>query len=122
MAASSEASVGTDVRDQRRDSGSMRRVNSSMREVTGAFALPDPIAFFCECASLTCYAVVWMAALDFDAYSNDGQGWLLSPGHAPSSVEPPASAERAVSPQLRSAPPLMPAGRPESTLAIANRG
>jgi hypothetical protein len=58
MRAAPVVSVVADGRSRLRDSGSMRRINASMRDVTGAFALPDPIAFFCECAVLSCYAVV----------------------------------------------------------------
>ena len=86
-----------DVRSLGRcESGSMRRINPSKREVTGSFALSDPIAF-CECATLNCYVVVWRAYVGFDANTSDRRAWLVCPGHEPSSAEPPATSEIAVS-------------------------
>jgi len=74
----------TGTAEGRRDSGSMRNMNTGMREVSNSFALSDPIAFFCECQTATCYSVVWMSAAAFDANIRDRTGWLLTTGHEPS--------------------------------------
>jgi hypothetical protein len=71
-----------------RASSSMRSVNTSMRQVSGSFALADPIAFFCECGIPGCYSVVWMSALSFDATVEDRTGWLLADAHTPSQPWP----------------------------------
>lgn len=65
------------VSSEVRASSSMRKVNASMREVSGSFALADPIAFFCECAIPSCYSVVWMSASSFDAAVEGRTDWLL---------------------------------------------
>jgi len=39
-----------------RESSLMRSVNASTRHVSGTFAHPDPIAFFCECRTRP---VIW---------------------------------------------------------------
>jgi hypothetical protein len=67
-----------------RESSSMRNVNESMRQVSGSFALADPIAFFCECEIPACYSVVWMSASSFDAMVTRQTGWLLAETHKPS--------------------------------------
>jgi hypothetical protein len=71
-----------------RASGSMRSINTSMRQVSGSYALADPIAFFCECEIPTCYSVVWMSASSFDATVEDESGWLLAEAHTPSQLRP----------------------------------
>jgi len=72
-----------------RASSSMRSVNRSMRQVARSFALADPIPFFCECEIPTCYSVVWMSAVSFDATVEDNRtGWLLVEAHTPSELRP----------------------------------
>jgi hypothetical protein len=65
-----------------RDSGLMRSVNKNMRQRSEA-PPADPIAFFCECRSASCYAPIWMSTAAFDAEA-DRPGWLLHEGHEPS--------------------------------------
>ena len=67
-----------------RESSIMRSVNRGMREVSGVFALPNPIAFFCECDNPTCYSVVSISAGAFDEAVENDSGWLLVEGHQPS--------------------------------------
>lgn len=71
-----------------RASSSMRSVNRSMRQVSAALALADPIGFFCECEIPSCYSVVWMSASSFDAAVEDRTGWLLVEAHTPSQLRP----------------------------------
>jgi hypothetical protein len=71
-----------------RASSSMRKVNMLMRQVSGSFAGSDPIAFFCECRTPTCYSVVWMSAPVFDANVGDSAEWLLADDHDPSGPPP----------------------------------
>lgn len=71
-----------------RASSSMRSINRSMRQVSGSFALADPIAFFCECEISSCYSVVWMSAASFDANVERRGGWLLAAAHTPSQLGP----------------------------------
>jgi len=110
MRASPALSAAADAPGGCRVPGPMRRVNTSVRERTGAFGRSDPIAFFCECAALSCCAVVWMAGLDFAAKTDDRQGWLLARGHEPP-AEPPVVSRQAVTPQSRAAPGPMTAMR-----------
>lgn len=104
---SSEAAGGV------RESRSMRHVNRSMRAVSGSFALSDPIAFFCECKSATCYSPVWLSAADFDAIESSGSGWFLEEGHEPSAAWPAAEA-RSFGPTTLVIP--LPVGRREERL------
>ena len=71
----------------------MRTVNTTMRELSGSFARPEPIAFFCECRDPTCFGAVWMLADVFDATVVGHRGWMLLERHEPSAPwhtrEPP---------------------------------
>jgi hypothetical protein len=71
-----------------RESSSMRDVNIRMRQVSGSFALSDPIAFFCECRVPTCYSVIWMSARVFDAHVAGSAEWLLAEHHERSERHP----------------------------------
>jgi len=60
----------------------MRRTNIRLRQLLlDAFAETDPIAFFCECRSVTCFSVIWKTGAAFDATEASQSGWLLCEGH-----------------------------------------
>ena len=69
-----------------RDSNLMRSVNNNLRQRSEALPAAEPIAFFCECGSPTCYAPIWMTVASFDARVEDRPGWLLHTGHEPSAL------------------------------------
>lgn len=70
----------------RRDSNLMRSVNNNLRQRSETLPPNEPIAFFCECGSQTCYVPVWKSAADFDATTIEQPGWLLHEGHEPSEL------------------------------------
>jgi hypothetical protein len=67
-----------------RQSALMRSVNCRMRELADTLAYDDPIIFFCECQTSSCYSPITMSAADFDAAVAGQTGWLLREGHQPS--------------------------------------
>jgi len=69
-----------------RDSNLMRSVNNNLRQRSEALPAAEPIAFFCECGSPTCYAPIWMTVASFEARVEDRPGWLLHTGHEPSAL------------------------------------
>ena len=108
-----------------RDSNLMRSVNNNLRQRSESLPAAEPIAFFCECGSPTCYAPIWMTAASFDAGAADRPGWLLHTGHEASALwhrrEPlptrtslrPVSAAAEPDPAPRGgAPALLDSGRP----------
>lgn len=69
-----------------RDSNLMRSVNTNLRRRSDALTGDEPVAFFCECRSPSCYAPIWMSSEAFDAKLNDEPGWLLHESHEPSEL------------------------------------
>lgn len=63
-----------------RTSELMRSVNMNLRQLAGSLALSEPVAFFCECESTTCYSPIWMSRAAFDA-AVERPGLLLLEGH-----------------------------------------
>jgi hypothetical protein len=80
------ATLASAVQATMRESSSMRTVNTNMRDVSAPLALSDPIAFFCECGSPSCYSPVWMSAEVFDATVAGHSEWMLLAGHQPSAA------------------------------------
>jgi len=72
-----------------RTSGLMRSVNTNLRQLAESLALSEPVAFFCECQSATCYSPIWMSRVAFDAAVKDGL--LLFEGHGPLEPALPAA-------------------------------
>jgi hypothetical protein len=70
----------------RRDSYLMRSVNTNLRQRCEAQQVDEPIAFFCECASHSCYSPIWKSATAFDATMAKEPGWLLHEKHEPSEL------------------------------------
>jgi hypothetical protein len=70
----------------RRDSNLMRSVNTNLRQRSESLSGAEPIAFFCECASPSCYSPLWMSATVFDGKLMDQPGWMLHEGHEPSAL------------------------------------
>jgi hypothetical protein len=70
----------------RRDSNLMRSVNTNLRQRSETLFADEPIAFFCECGSLTCYSPIWKSAAAFDTTTIEQPGWLLYEGHEPSAL------------------------------------
>jgi len=65
-----------------RASSLMRRTNIRLRQLLlDPFVKNEPIAFFCECRSVTCFSVIWKTGAAFDAIEASQSGWLLSDGH-----------------------------------------
>ena len=69
-----------------RTSSSMRTINMTMRDLSGSFRRSEPIAFFCECDSPTCFSAVWMSPDVYDATVASHTGWMLLEGHEPSAL------------------------------------
>jgi hypothetical protein len=67
-----------------RESSSMRTVNTTMRELSRSFPGSEPIAFFCECHSPSCFSAVWVSPDVFDATVAGHRDWMLLEGHRPS--------------------------------------
>jgi hypothetical protein len=69
-----------------RDSNLMRTVNTNLRQRSETLAGDEPIAFFCECGSASCFAPIWMSAEIFDTKLAVQPGWMLHEGHEPSAL------------------------------------
>jgi hypothetical protein len=67
----------------------MRGVNLNMRVLSETLAYSDPIMFFCECCTPSCYSPIWMSGAAFDAAICSAPGWQLAEGHKPT---PPSEA------------------------------
>lgn len=72
-----------------RTSELMRSVNRNLRQLAESLALSEPVAFFCECQSATCYSPIWMSRAAFDAAVEGGL--LLLEGHGPLETALPAA-------------------------------
>ena len=60
-----------------------RDVNDRMREALRLWPDGQPIPFFCECADLDCYRLVWLRREQLDR-GRARPGWgAVAPGHRP---------------------------------------
>jgi hypothetical protein len=62
----------------------MRGVNAGVRRLSLGLADTDPIPFFCECQTASCYSPVWLLAALFDTTVAAENEWVLKHGHEPS--------------------------------------
>ena len=75
-----------------RNSPMMRRVNTAFARFVDGGAPEAPLAFFCECSSEACYAVVWLTAAGYEARLANEDGWIVVAGHTGSArLEQPAA-------------------------------
>jgi hypothetical protein len=82
---SDHASATADVRN----SQMMRRVNTAFSHHAADEEEPGALhAFFCECSSERCYAVVWLTTAAFETRVTDADDWIVVAGHT-GSPEPP---------------------------------
>jgi hypothetical protein len=73
-----------------RNSQMMRRVNTAFSQYYADEEEPGALhAFFCECSSERCYAVVWLTTSAFETRVADEDGWIVVTGHT-GSPEPPS--------------------------------
>jgi hypothetical protein len=58
---------------------SKQAVNRRLRAAAGSFVSAEPIAFVCECDRPSCWEVVWLTGIDYDARTS----WIIVEGHPP---------------------------------------
>jgi len=62
----------------------MRKANEEVRRQSDTLTPSESVAFFGECDTASCYALVFLSLADFDAVVAAKRDWVLSEGHDPS--------------------------------------
>ena len=64
----------------------MRSVNRTITGLSASLGDPEHVAFVCECRAANCYAPAFLSPASFDTLVAAQKGWVLVPGHHPSTL------------------------------------
>jgi len=96
----------------------MRDVNRNLRHLSENLGPLEPVAFFCECQSPTCYSAIWMSVAAYDATLTDRESWLLLAGHEPGVRLPNSRSEAVETTTLRRSGVAAPVARRAASAAL----
>jgi len=75
------ASVTASPTDENTHTAHKRRVNELIFESLAAYPRDGEIAFFCECASETCFETVWLSLDDYETGRINPRWLVIRAGH-----------------------------------------